>query len=259
MGRLIILSILVYSLFILSTTMAQDANCTYDSATTGYSFDLSPLMKTGGAANYQYLEADKGTWFINFCANATGTGCKTPGTACQYGSQITGVLPGVFTDLVNSVAGIPDDAQGVNYTYYGGDYCAGPKRNRQTSIYVICNTTADPGFISEVIEPTDPAMTCMYAIEFQSIYGCPGGGGGGIEVGWILIIILIIVVFLYLAVGVVYQWKKNHATGLELMPNHEFWREAPGLFKDGCLYTFRKITCKKIINHSKRVIKLFIV
>jgi len=239
-NRFLLITFLVFSLFLLSITTAQ-TNCSYTSPTTGDSFDLTPLIST---TYYNFSEGDKGLWYINFCANVQGSPCKTPGASCQYGTQITGVLPPNFTDLNAASIGLPD-GKGVNMTYYGGDYCQGPKRNRQTSIYIICNTTADPGFITEIIEPTDPAMTCMYAIKFQSTYGCPSGGSGGIEVGWIFIIILIIVVFLYLAVGVVYQWKKNHATGLELIPNHEFWRETPGLFKDGCLYAFRKITCKK--------------
>jgi len=225
----------IFSLLIVSVI---SQNCTFTDS-KGDTFDLSPLILTGANAFYSFDEGDNKLWYVNICADFSGTPCTTPGAACQYGTSTAGVLPGNFTDLDTASIGVTE--KGVNLTYFNGQACK--TRPRQTSVYLICNTSTD-ALITEVQEPTDPEHTCMYYIYFQTKYACPSGSSG-IEGGWIFIIILIVVVLLYLAIGVVYQWKRNHATGLELIPNHEFWRDVPGLFKDGCMYTFRKVTCKQ--------------
>ena len=38
-------------------------------------------------------------------------------------------------------------------------------------------------------------------------------------------------VFVYIAVGVLYNYNKNKATGTEMLPNYAFWVAIPGLVK----------------------------
>jgi len=58
------------------------------------------------------------------------------------------------------------------------------------------------------------------------------------------VITVLIIAVLYLIIGAAVQFKVKGARGLELIPNLEFWKDLPFLMKDGCVYTFRKLTCK---------------
>jgi len=66
-------------------------------------------------------------------------------------------------------------------------------------------------------------------------------GGHSISLGSIFLIIVSVVTFIYCTVGMFYKYKKLGVSGLEAVPNIEFWRDLPGLVKDGLVYTFSKI------------------
>lgn len=44
-----------------------------------------------------------------------------------------------------------------------------------------------------------------------------------------------------MAIGYAYMYRFKEARGVEAVPNIAFWRELPGLLKDGCVYTWGKI------------------
>jgi hypothetical protein len=44
----------------------------------------------------------------------------------------------------------------------------------------------------------------------------------------------------YLAIGILWQKYKRDESGLDLIPNREFWRGLPELVKDGCRFSFNK-------------------
>jgi len=201
-------------------------------------YDFTPLQNLSNPSYILGADPLNGKpWYINVCADAMGAPCKTQSPSCQYGSFATGSLPGNFTDLDSTL--FPDG--GANLTYYHGQPCQ--MRPRQTSIYLICNSSIDvePGIIVKIEEYSSGPMQCMYHVYLQSKYACRKGG---IDVGWILIIIVIVCVILYLGVGVVYKWRRHDAKGLDLIPNIEIWREIPGLIKDGFMFTYHKITCR---------------
>ena len=56
--------------------------------------------------------------------------------------------------------------------------------------------------------------------------------------GWIFIIMLSVLLVVYCGVGIFWKMKKLGVTGIEAVPNIEFWRDFPGLVSDGCAYTF---------------------
>lgn len=90
--------------------------------------------------------------------------------------------------------------------------------------------------------------SCSFAFTYPTPLACPssggGGGGGGsskLSGGWVFIIILSVTIPLYVIIGCVFKAKQRGAEGMERCPNVEFWRELPGLVKDGFSFTFRKI------------------
>ena len=50
------------------------------------------------------------------------------------------------------------------------------------------------------------------------------------------ILIFSLTMGLYCGLGMVYKYKKLGVTGIETIPNIEFWRDYPGLIKDGMAY-----------------------
>jgi len=56
------------------------------------------------------------------------------------------------------------------------------------------------------------------------------------------LIILVVVIPLYIIMGWIYKRFRVGTTGIESCPNVEFWRDFPGLVKDGIRFTFSKVT-----------------
>jgi len=85
---------------------------------------------------------------------------------------------------------------------------------------------------------------CWFNFTVITSLACGGGGPSsshGLSGGWVFIIILSVVVPLYVAVGCVYKAKKLGASGIEMCPNIEFWRDLPSLLKDGIKFTWAKL------------------
>jgi hypothetical protein len=60
-----------------------------------------------------------------------------------------------------------------------------------------------------------------------------------VSVGGILILLAIIALITYLVVGAIFKKVKYGATGIDLIPNVDFWKELPFLVKDGIIYAIR--------------------
>jgi len=91
-------------------------------------------------------------------------------------------------------------------------------------------------------QPIPPA-----AVSSSSTADNSGGGGNdktddkaGLGGGWVFIIILVVVIFVYCVGGMSFMHFQRGASGSAIIPNIGFWRELPGLIKDGCVFTWRK-------------------
>jgi hypothetical protein len=92
---------------------------------------------------------------------------------------------------------------------------------------------------------------CQYTLSLPNNAGCPGGGsppdngggggGGGISAGSVFLILFFVGGGVYVIAGCIYKRQKMGATGVESCPNVDFWREIPGLVKDGCKFTWQKL------------------
>jgi hypothetical protein len=61
-------------------------------------------------------------------------------------------------------------------------------------------------------------------------------GKHGLSGGWIFIILFFVAVILYFLCGCLFKHYRQGTMGLESTPNVDFWRELPGLLKDGCIF-----------------------
>ena len=83
--------------------------------------------------------------------------------------------------------------------------------------------------------------TSGYLFVIASKHACPTSPpddvlGTGLNWGWFFILIFSLTMGLYCGLGMVYKYKKLGVTGIETIPNIEFWRDYPGLIKDGMAY-----------------------
>jgi hypothetical protein len=89
----------------------------------------------------------------------------------------------------------------------------------------------------------DPNIKCTYDAAMTHPVACIGSvpGAGGLSGGWIFIIIVCVTSIVYVAAGCIYKNKKLQTSGMESCPQIEFWRELPGLCKEGVSFTIAKI------------------
>jgi len=223
----------------------------------GFNFDMSSLTSTTDfSAKDTAYDANKYMYYFNPCgvANSNALKCITgSATFCQITGANTGAAnlgtcttpPGgtqpasPVWELINPL--IP--AVGLRVTYANGDSCgAGTPPTKIGVINFYCDPTAGRGFVNGTVAEHP---TCSYTMNIVTSYACAGGAGGGgskgLSGGWVFIIILIVCLFVYIVAGCVYQRKKKGASGVESIPNIEFWRGLPGLVKEGFSFTWTKL------------------
>eukprot|EP00657_Telonema_sp_P-1_P012645 TRINITY_DN9319_c0_g1_i1.p1 TRINITY_DN9319_c0_g1~~TRINITY_DN9319_c0_g1_i1.p1 ORF type:complete len:126 (+),score=18.40 TRINITY_DN9319_c0_g1_i1:135-512(+) len=87
-----------------------------------------------------------------------------------------------------------------------------------------------------------------YFFVVEGFAGCPvqqnfiERTAGGLGWGWTFVICLAVVTLIYCAIGVCYKVKKVGVTGIEAIPNIEFWRDYPALVQEGCAYSLATIS-----------------
>lgn len=128
------------------------------------------------------------------------------------------------------------NGKGVAITYSNGDICDPATRStRSVTMSVECDHSVDGlGEFSEVKKEA----TCNTIFTFSSRYGCPADG---LSVGSKLLITFFVLLFVYVAGGYAYEYKVREKRGLDALPNLEFWRELPGLVRDGAIYGFERL------------------
>mmetsp|Transcript_32837 Transcript_32837/g.56139 ORF Transcript_32837/g.56139 Transcript_32837/m.56139 type:complete len:253 (-) Transcript_32837:53-811(-) len=242
--------VLFVALLILGYASAQTCSC----AVNGTTYDLSKLTYDNTAdapAGYSYTNTGGSTFYVNFCSsvstttlndcnkNAPAGSCQKSGNPGTYYSAGTVASQTCVTFTPTSTY-----TEGVAIKYTGGATCTNAGVNRQTVINIACDDSAGTGSLVSESE----AVTCNYVLYFASEYGCSGGsGGGGVDVGWIIILILTVFFFVYVIVGMVIKAVKFEARDpINIVPNVDFWKDAPFLFKDGCIFFVQKVSCGKL-------------
>jgi len=227
--------------------------CTY--AASGGSWDLSPLFRTTG----DYKGTD-GTYDykMNVCGPSnSGPGCTDKSFAiCQF-SQAGGTFVASLGSFAQpptwSLITLPSNpaepvANGVMYTFTNGDICwiAGRQQVRTVMTVFRCN----PGSTEESLKVEEDQTTCTFTITLKTDKGCQGSGpgptpptpdkkeSGGISGGTVFVIIFFSLIPIYIGLGCLYGRTKKQLTGIDAMPNIAFWRDLPGLVKDGAKYAW---------------------
>jgi len=83
-----------------------------------------------------------------------------------------------------------------------------------------------------------------YVINIPGPAGCPGGGGaaaaGGLSWGSLFLILLSVAIVVYVGGGLAYNIKvKEMEPGVDAIMHLEYWKQLPGLVKDGCDFSYK--------------------
>jgi hypothetical protein len=209
------------------------ASCSCRFNGTGHTYDLSGLHKEGDidlgkdtlnneywwtpCHNTQKCGGDNGVNASPFCQLDAGGALHSCGTLSSQTWQET------------------SDKNGVILQYTGG------QNNRSATVTVQCSTDSSP----KVVIPPSENPVRVYHVTIASKYGCPGAhaGGGKVDIGgWIFVGIVLGGFVLYCIVGVIINVAVRGQSGLDIVPQREFWFDLPALVRDGVLFIFNKIT-----------------
>jgi len=233
---------IVLCLLALSTVYGQ--TCPEFTATNGAKYANLAILSRG----VDYSGSETGTSYTynwNFCKNLASTTCLNPTPTTQVSTTGTCTPLGYLATMqIKDHPKGPNEGVQITYINNLDNKCNGNTINRVTNIIATCDTSLDYTFTG-ITEPD----VCVYQISVKSKNACPtkkgsggGGGDGGLSGGSVFLIILLCVVVLYLAVGSLVMWKVKGHSGVEVIPNYEFWKDVPVLVKDGFNFVRFKVT-----------------
>jgi len=217
---------------------------TFDSA--GVGFNLSPLQQDVDNNQLRDQKA-QGTYVLQMCANLPSGTCKEgecasvlqsntvePSPLFDYGRYSEDTLAWELLDSANPTAG-------VVLTVSGGPQCTGSSRqvvNRFTRVEVTCDEDAR--------NPTNKQVStveCGVTWKFNSYAGCPSYYSSGLSGGWVFIILLLVASAVYCGGGAAYKKATLGTSGVESVPNVDFWRDFAEYVQAGCELSYRTATC----------------
>lgn len=241
-----VLAIIASLLFV---QLCNAAGCGTFTASDGTKYALEALTTS---ADYIAMETGANNYKYNyqFCQPTKLAGCGTGATqpavsqAKPDGTNCisVGYMPPSISELPNKA--------GVNIQYINTvDNKCGPAKDvqRTSNFVLLCNKAVEYLFLNI----TEPGV-CQYTFTASTKHACPGGSPGpspgkkgeGLSPGSIFLIAFFVSAVVYLIAGAAVKWKMYSATGVDMVPNIEFWSQLPGLIRDGCLFVKNKITGK---------------
>eukprot|EP01112_Ceratiomyxa_fruticulosa_P013597 TRINITY_DN3827_c0_g1_i1.p1 TRINITY_DN3827_c0_g1~~TRINITY_DN3827_c0_g1_i1.p1 ORF type:complete len:241 (-),score=35.65 TRINITY_DN3827_c0_g1_i1:13-735(-) len=229
--------VIIYALFFVSFANCQ---CGVFVASDGTKYNTAALTT---AIGYSGKEAGTSyTYYWNFCQNLATTTCFSPTPVTQVSPTGTCISLGYLNSAV-----LKDHPKGpregfmLSYTNTLDNKCAGGTIGRNANIIVGCGDTE-----ANVIAITEPGGdgACRYDIQMTSKHACAPhlASVSALSGGSIFLIIFLISFSLYFAIGSLVMWRVKGRSGVEAIPNYEFWRDLPGLIKDGFAFVRFKVT-----------------
>jgi hypothetical protein len=199
--------------------LAQSEVCKKIALPEGKFIDLTPVIG-------KELLIDDGTskFKVSLCENKYSN-CGTCGPVAGY-CQTTPWFEdciGIFTSAVP----MPNNA-GVELMYDNGDWGAIGR------VKLMCNPDA-----TELSTPKGESFNKIMIVD--SKYACPVTSLGSLSAGSIFMIIVLVLVLVYIIGGVLYNRFRNNKSGVDMIPNAEFWVLFPSYVKGGGQYVVSKV------------------
>jgi len=191
-------------------------------------YNINPLQNT--SSDY-VINSGLYIYYINVCGPVLAKQClPTQAVTCQTWNGGKATLSVYNTGTAGPLSR-SSGSEGFTVQFSGGD------QGRSMEIDFVCSASAGIG--SPSLQGENPKN--HYIFTWNTQYVCTGGGSGGLSGGSIFLIIVLCVAVVYITAGILFNKFKKQATGIELIPNVEFWSSIPGLFKDGWMLIINKI------------------
>jgi len=239
-------AVVICSLIACLAHLANAQTCLY--IANGNTFDLTSL-------NGQNFQVTMGMYIYTFypCSN----GCQGPtsisASLCQDDLSLNPVAPvSIFDSTMTWSTFSANGLTGIQYTTANGapPLCSPSNKPRYATIQFVCQLTGTPT-LTLTNEPNLQGCSIApgYVFQLTTPLACPGYVPPEVTVttsvsisgGWIFVIILCVVLPVYFIAGFIYGWKVKGQTGTEACPNIGFWRDLPGLIKEGFSFVITKI------------------
>ena len=213
----------------------------------GYNFiDGYNFTHLDGATANEISRNDGYTYRFNICGGTVKVCNGQPAPASKWRGTKCNNLGDMQTQEI-SLLDEHDASKGLRLVYRDGDICKkqvscmgiGQEANicmgigsRQVTYEIECDRGSDPGVLQKIVETS----MCDYTILFQSRHACPTNGIAGSR-GWSFVFFVVLVAGLYLGIGIGINKYKFGLDGIESVPHISFWRQVPGLVKDGVTFS----------------------
>ena len=147
-------------------------------------------------------------------------------------------------DLKNiSIIDPANPYSGLSIEYQNGEMCFNIDDgtaygcDRITKFNIICSNVQDYSFSFDVPSDKKPSDICNLVFKINSPAGCPYGRY--YRFTWTIILLWVMFLFcLYFFIGMLYKIKVYNLSGMEALPNNEFWKTFPVYVKDGCIFCY---------------------
>jgi len=201
----------------------QTSYCQYN----GY--NIAPLQNS--SSDY-ILNIGLYIYYVNVCGPVLAKQClPSQAVVCQTWNGGKATLSLYNSGTPGPLARGTGNGEGFTVQFNGGD------GGRTMEIDFVC--AAGSGVGSPQLTGENPKN--HYVFTWGTQYVCSSSGSGGLSGGSIFLILLLCLAVVYIVVGVLFNKFKKQATGIELIPNVEFWTSIPGLVRDGFMLIINKI------------------
>jgi len=235
-------AVALVALVLVDLVSAGAFNCTGtvndDAARRSYFYNLTSLFHESQFSDNLFFQdpTTSELTYINICGDTTTT-CSPASPVCKrsglWSTMGYGQLSSQSLSLIEK-EGV-ESGKGVTVHYSGGEYCPGSSGTSAT-IHVVCGTDEA---VTDVKISSDG---CSITAVISSKAGCgeevnyPGASGGEVF-ATVVLILLLVGVILYIAIGMIVNWKVKGAQSIpEMIPHREFWMSIPSLIVDGCKF-----------------------
>jgi len=245
------------SFFCVIFTSAQQQGC----EAPGYDFDGFTETQT---ANWepndstQLVQYAPCGFISNICGNTPppGNQCSNPGSegqccgVCQSWVSDDQLQAACLGTLLGSVTVLTQES--VQIVYLNGD-TSEDGIGREVIVVVNCDSTAgvlDFDMFQPAIPSNPPPDVYTYTLTLKSSTLCevapPNSPNPprvrptsptGISGGSVFLIIFFVTIFLYFMIGMLYNKYYGQKSGIEMIPNLEFWKEVPDYLKEGVIFS----------------------
>lgn len=247
-------TILLYILLALARASAQDANIC-DSAITvdGVQYDLQKLAGPRSAKYTENTPPSQNEHVVTFdlCKDLEKTSvpdsdqCPTGTRVCYTkinkkegeNDRIVEVVPVAQSSALDPMYSQLNALEALSIHLHNRQFSVEGKTSPQMfNLTLICNNDAsDPSFLSYqngtvTVEWKTPAG-CKTSETKKPDEGSAPESSTGSGISWFFILLLLCF-FGYFAIGAYYNYNHFGASGWDLIPHRDFWREVPYLFRD---------------------------